>query len=142
MPVTQMFQPPGYPLAQAPVFDMGLLIAGTAATATQSTVDINTFAFKGATVILDVSSAGTSSLQVQIQGKDYSNSGNYWTLLQSSAISANGTTAHTLYPGITAATGANASTAVSMILPQWIRIRVVAGNANPATYTVGAVLTT
>lgn len=142
MAATGLALPPTYGVSQAPVFDMGLVIAGAAVTTTQSTADLNTLNFKGITVILDVSAAGTSSLTVQVQGKDFSNSGNYWTLLGSSAVSANGTTAHTLYPGITAATAANGNTSVSMILPMWIRIRVVAGNANAATYTVGAVLTT
>jgi hypothetical protein len=142
MPVTQMFLPPTYGLSQAPVFDMGLVIGAAGATTTQTSPDVNTLNFKGITVILDVSAIGTANLTVQVQGKDFSNSGNYFTILASSGITANGTTAHTVYPGITAATAPNGSTAVSIILPVWLRIRVVAGNANAATYTVGAVLTT
>ena len=144
MPVTSLFLPPTYPLAQAPVYDMGLVVSGTASTATVASPDINTFAFKGITVILNVSSAGTGSLAVQIQGKDYSNSGNYFTLLASGNITATGTTAHTLYPGINqpGTQPANGNSSVSMILPQWIRIQVIANNANPTTWTLGAVLTT
>lgn len=142
MPATGIYLPPTYPYAQAPVFDMGLVINGAAATTTQVSQDINTMSFKGITVVLDVSAVGTGSVTVQVQGKDASNSGNYYTLLASGNITANGTTAHSLYPGITVASGANANTGVSGILPMWIRVRVVANNANPATYTVGAVLTT
>lgn len=138
----KLFLPPTYGLSQAPVFDMGTVLTGAAATVTQASPDINTLNFKGLTVILDVSAIGTASLTVLVQGKDASNSGNYWTLLLSSAITANGTTAHTLYPGITAATAPNGNTSVSNILPVYLKISVVAGNANPANYTVGAVLTT
>ncbi len=142
MPANQLYLPPTYGLQQAPVFDMGLVMQGVARTTTQASPDINTLNFKGLTVIFDVPSIGTASLTVAVEGKDYSNSGNYWTLLASSAITANGTTAHTIYPGITAATAANGNTSVSNILPVWLRIRVIAGNGNPASYTVGAVLTT
>lgn len=138
----KLFLPPTYGLSQAPVFDMGTVLSGVAQTASQNSADINTLNFKGLTIILDVSSIGTASLTVQVQGKDFSNSGNYWTLLASSAITANGTTAHTLYPGITPATAANSNTSVSNILPVYLRIQILAGNANPCTYTVGAVLTT
>lgn len=146
MPAQQLYKPPTYGLQQAPVFDMGLVLPSvygtTGITTTQASPDINTLNFKGITVIFDVSSIGTASLTVAVEGKDYSNSGNYFTLLTSSAITANGTTSHTMYPGITPATAANGNTAVNSILPVWLRIRVIAGNANAATYTVGAILTT
>jgi hypothetical protein len=135
------FSPPQFPLGQAPTFDMGTLIPAVAATTTQQSADYYAQNFKGITVVLDVTSIGTASLTVSIQGKD-SVTGKYFTLLASSAITANGTTAHIVYPGITPATGANANTAVSTILPAAFRVVVTAGNGNPATYTVGAVLTT
>lgn len=144
MPATQLYLPPTYGLQQAPVFDMGLVMSASGRTTTQASPDINTLNFKGITVVLDVSSAGTASLTVAVEGKDFSNSGNYWTLLASGAITANGTTAHTLYPGIFQPTTqpAGGNSAVSTILPVWLRIRIIAGNANPASYTVGAILTT
>lgn len=148
MPATQLNKPPTYGLQQAPVFDMGLVLpqtyGTTGMTTTQVSQDINTLNFKGITVILDVSSIGIASLTVAIEGKDYSNSGNYFTLLNSGAITANGTTSHTLYPGIfqPGSQPANGNSAVSSILPVWLRVRVIHGNANPATYTVGGILTT
>jgi hypothetical protein len=136
--------PPTYGVQQAPVFDMGTALTAAARTTTQWTPDINTLNFKGITVILDASVIGTASLTVVVEGKDYSNSGNYWPLLTSGAITAIGTTAHTLYPGIFQPTTqpANGNSAVSTILPVWLRIRVAVGNANPASYSVGAILTT
>jgi len=148
VPATKLALPPTYGLQQAPVFDLGLVLptvyGTTGMTTTQVSPDINTLNFKGLTVILDVSNAGTASLTVAVEGKDYSNSGNYFTLLNSGAITANGTTSHTIYPGISqpGTQPANGNSAVSTILPVWLRVRVVHGNANPATYTVGAILTT
>lgn len=145
MPANKIYLPPTYGLQQAPVFDMGLVMAGVNQTLVQTGQDINTLNFKGLTVILDVSTnaGGLGSLVVSVQGKDFSNSGNYFTLLTSGAISAVGTTSHTIYPGINqpGTQPANGNSAVSNILPVWLRV-VVTGNANPTSYTVGAVLTT
>lgn len=133
--------PPQYSLQQAPTFDMGTVLALTGATTTQASDDFYAQNFKGVTVALDVTSIGTGSLTVSVQGKD-SVSGKYFTLLTSGAITANGTYAHTLYPGVTPASTANANSAAASILPATFRIVVTANNANPTTYTVGAVLTT
>jgi hypothetical protein len=121
---------------------MGQIIPNTTGvTTTQTSSDFYADNFKGITVILDVTAAGTSSLTLSIQGKD-SVSNKYFTLLAGIAITANGTSVYTIYPGITPAAGAATGAAASSILPATFRVVVTATNANPATYTVGAVLTT
>lgn len=142
-----MATPPTYSLTQAPTFDMGLLINAVAATTSQNTPDFFAQHFKGITVILNVTNAGTGSIFVSVQGKD-SVSNNYWNLIAGSAvnnITTNGTYVYTLYPGINQALPAGTNQALSQastILPAQFRILVTANNANPMTYTVSAVLTT
>lgn len=129
--------PPTYSLAQAPVYDLGAIIVGTAATTSQTSADIYGQNFKGITVVLDTTAIGTGSITLTIQGRD-SASGKYWTLLAGAAVTTNTTNVYTIYPGITATNNVSASS----ILPAWFRVLVTANNANAATYTVGAVLTT
>lgn len=144
MPASGIYLPPTYGVQQAPVFDMGLVLSGAAVTTTQSSADINTLNFKGITVILNVSNIGTGSVSVAVDGKDFSNSANYFNLLTSGAQTSNGCTSHTIYPGINqpGTQPANGNSAASMILPVWLRVRIIANNANATTWTVGAILTT
>lgn len=129
--------PPTYSLAQAPTYDMGAVIIASGATTTQTSSDFFAQNFKGITVVLDMTTVGTGSVTLTIQGKD-SASGKYFTLLSGAAVVTNSTNVYTIYPGITATTNVSASN----ILPAWFRILVTANNANATTYTVGAVLTT
>lgn len=129
--------PPQYTVAQAPTFDMGAVLVSSAATTTQQTADIYAQNFKGITVVLDMTVAGTGSVTLTIQGKD-SASGKYFTLLAGAAVVTNSTNVYTLYPGITATTNVSGSG----ILPAIFRILVTANNVNATTYTVGVVLTT
>jgi hypothetical protein len=140
--------PPTYPLGSAPVHDMELVLVGTAQTTTQKTADIQGTNFKGITVVLDMTAAGTGSVFLTIEGKDTA-SGKYFPILAGDAthaIAVNGTFVYTVYPGITAVvpplTASAGSASASGILPATFRIAVTAVNANPTTYTVGAVLTT
>lgn len=136
--------PPNYTLAQAPTFDMGLVQPGVNVSGVQSSSDIYAQNFKGVTVIVDLSvnAGGLGSLVVAIQGKDTA-SGKYFNLLTSGALATVGTYVFTIYPGInhTTTPTANSSANASGILPATFRITVT-GNANPTTYTIGAVLTT
>lgn len=131
------FTPPQYTLAQAPTFDMGAVITAVGVTADQKTPDFYAQNFKGITVVLDMTTVGTGSVTLSIQGKD-SASGKYFTLLAGAAVVSNVTNVYTLYPGIVTTTNVS----ISGILPAVFRILVTANNANPTTYTVGAVLTT
>lgn len=115
--------------------DIGAVLTGTAATASQNTPDFVGGAQRGVKVVFDVTNAGTGSVTLTIQGKDPA-SGKYYTLLAGVAVVANGTAVYTVYPGITAAANVSASD----VLPKVWRILVTANNANPVTYTVGACL--
>lgn len=109
------------------------LLASAARTTTQTVADQTNFNGRGVVVTLDVTSAGTGSITLEIDYKDPV-SGKYLPLLTGAAVVANGTTQYTVYPGITAA----ANAAASMILPRTWRVVVTANNANPVTYSVGA----
>lgn len=84
-------------------------------------------------MVLNVTSAGTGSVTLSIQGKDAA-SGQYYAMLTGAAVTSNGTTVYTVYPGLTAV----ANTTVSDVLPATWRVVMTANNANATTYTVGA----
>jgi hypothetical protein len=68
-------------------------------------------------------------------GKDKA-SGKYYTLLAGAAVVTNSTNRYTVRPGAAAVANLSASD----VLPAEWRIQVVANNANPCSYTVGAVM--
>lgn len=70
---------------------------------------------------------------MSIQAKDPA-SGTYTTLLASAAIVTNVMTVLTVYPGLPVTTNVSAND----VLPRQWRVSVVANNANPANYSVGA----
>jgi hypothetical protein len=111
------------------------LISATGVTVNQGSGDLINYNSRGVKVALNMTVVGTGSVTLSIQGKDLT-SGAYYTILTGAAVTVNGLTVYTLYPGVT--TAANA--AVSDILPRTWRVVVTAGNANPTTYTVGASL--
>lgn len=103
-----------------------------------SGIKLNDF-MAGIHVVLDVTvNAGTAaSITLTIQGFDAS-SGQYYTLLASSAVTAVGTTVYKIFPGAPVTTNVS----VNDIVPYKWRVLVTHGNANPITYTVGASLIT
>lgn len=133
-----MALPPGYPLNGPPVFDMGLILSGTATAANNNTADICNNVFKGITLVYNVTAIAAGSITFTIQGKDTASLG-YFTLLASTAVAAPtaAPTTLTIYPGITP--GANVAS--SGILPAFFRI-LVTTVTGPVTYTVSASLTT
>jgi hypothetical protein len=87
-----------------------------------------------AVVVLDVTAVtSTPSLVLTILGIDKA-SGKTWTILTSAAIATAVTTIFRVGLGITPAAGL----AVNDILPPVWQVVVTAGNANSATYSVGA----
>jgi hypothetical protein len=87
---------------------------------------------RGLKLTVDITAnAGAFTFTVTIQGKDPL-SGKYYTLLQSAALAANGTTILTVYPGVTPA----ANVAVSDVLPSTWRVSVTLATSN-ATATIG-----
>lgn len=110
-----------------------VVLASAAQTTTQTQADQTNYGGRGVVVILDVTSAGTGSITLEIDGKDPA-SGKYYAILTGVAVVANSTTVYRVYPGLTAAANATASD----VLPRTWRIKVTANNANPVTYSVGA----
>lgn len=102
-------------------------------TTTQTSSDHNNNNHRGAFFVLVVTSAGTGSITLSVQGKDPV-SGNYFTLLTGAAVTTNSTNLYTVYPGATVA----ANAAVSIPVPHTWRVVVTANNANTITYSVGA----
>ena len=89
----------------------------------------------GCTVVLDITVApGAETLTVFIEGKD-ATSGQYYTILSSSAKSAVSTTRLTVQPG-----GLNTNNvAVNDSLPDVYRVRVVHSASGSWTYSVNVV---
>ena len=89
----------------------------------------------GAEVYLNVSSAGTGSITLTIQGIDPA-SGTAYTVLTGTAVTGNGLNRYFVFPGATT----TANTSVNDMMPYSWRIVVTANNANPVSYSVGVTL--
>lgn len=109
------------------------LVTAQGATTTQNSADQTNITGRGVKVVLDMTSAGTGSITLLLQGKDLA-SGKYYTLLAGAAVLANGTIIYSVYPGIPAVANVSAND----VLPKIWRVQVVANNTNPTTYTVGS----
>lgn len=91
----------------------------------------------GLVVVIDATAVtATGSVTVLIEGVDR-NSGKTWTLLQSSAIAATGTTVLRVHPQLTAA----ANLVAKDVLPPVFRVTCTHANAVSVTYSVSAYLT-
>ena len=113
--------------------DLFGFLPGVGATASQNSPDLANPYGRGVKVIVNVTAIGTGSITVSIQAKD-PGSGAYVTLLSSAAIIANGVVVLTVYPGLAVTLNVSAND----ILSKTWRVAVVANNANPANYSVGA----
>lgn len=112
------------------------LLASSARTATVNSSDQNNYNWRGAHIIINVTSiTATPSVVPTIEGRDPI-SGTYYTLLTGVAITATGLTVLKIYPGITAL--ANGST--NDILPRYWRVTMTHGDADSITYSVAAML--
>lgn len=108
------------------------LLASTARTTSQTGADTDNLNYRGIHVVLDMTTAGTGSVTLTIQGKDEA-SGKYYTILAGAAVTTNSTNVYKVYPGATASANAVAND----VIPRTFRIIVTANNANSATYSVG-----
>ena len=108
------------------------LLASASRTTSQTGADTTNYNHAGIHAVLDMTTVGTGSVTLTIQGKDEA-SGKYYTILAGAAVTTNSTNVYKVYPGITAAANASASD----VLPRTFRIIVTANNANAATYSVG-----
>ncbi len=111
------------------------VLASAARTTTQTQADQTNYNHRGIVVVLDMTTVGTGSVTLEIDGKDPV-SGKYYALLTGAAVTTNVTNIYRVYPGLTAAANATAND----ILPRTWRVKVTANNANSATYSVGAML--
>lgn len=110
------------------------VFASAARTTLQNSSDLVNYNGRGVIVVIDVTAiADSPSLTVTIKGKD-TLSGKYYTLLASAAIATVSTTVLMVYPGVTVA----ANAAASAPLPRIWRVEVAVGDADSATYSIGA----
>lgn len=110
------------------------VLPSEARTTAQTSEDFENMDNRGLKLVIDVTAIGTApSLTVTIQGKDHV-SGKYYDILASVALTVAGTTVLTVYPDSTAA----ANVTKNDVIPRLWRVSVAAGNADSATYSIGA----
>jgi hypothetical protein len=110
----------------------GTLIPSAAYTATVTSNDMDAANYVGVHVIINISSYTSGTFTCTIQGKDPV-SGNYYTILASSALNSAATTVLRVYPGI----AASANAAASDFIPKTWRITCVGATTPIATLSVG-----
>ena len=108
------------------------VFASAAQTTTQTSADQLNVNGHCLHVILNVTSAGTGSVTLSINGKDPA-SGVYYNLLTGVAVTTNSTNVYKIGPALTAAANAVANDWV----PRTFQIVVTANNSNSMTYSVG-----
>jgi hypothetical protein len=89
----------------------------------------------GIEVVIDMTTVGTGSISVFIEGSapsKISAPAGWYTILASAAITTNIVTVLTVHPGVTDAANSKAGRS----LPKKFRVRVVHNNANAAIYSV------
>ncbi len=108
--------------------------ASAARTATPTAVTVPTGRYRYLDLTLDLTAlAATPSLVVTVDARD-SASGKFYNLITSAAITTVSTNTYRVGPGLTAA----ANLVANFVLPDSIRVTVTHGDADSATYTVGA----
>ena len=110
-------------------------LASAARTGTQTQADQDAQqvgGYRGIKVTLDMTTAGTGSVTLTVQGKDPT-SGKYYTILAGAAVTTNVTNIYTVYPGL----AVTANVSANDVLPRVWRLLVTANNGNSATYSVG-----
>jgi hypothetical protein len=88
---------------------------------------------RGVIVTIKVTAAASASITPTIQGYDRA-SDSWYTILVGTAIASVSTTHLRVHPDLTAASNLIAKD----VLPFRWRLSIVAGNANPITYSIGA----
>lgn len=114
----------------------GALVTLAASAASGNSGDLTNLDARGLHLGINITAltGTTPTLTVIIEGKDTA-SGQYYTLLTSTALAAVAFTLLSVYPGITA----SANIAASQVLPRTYRIRyTIAGTTPAVTATIGA----
>lgn len=114
----------------------GTALASAARTTTQTLADIDTTGCQYLNVVLDMTTVGTGSVTLTINGKDPA-SGKYYLILSGAAVTSNTTNRYKVGPTVTASANAIAQD----YLPKTIQLVVTANNANSATYSLGYSIT-
>lgn len=109
------------------------LLASAAHTTTQTSADLlNYNGLSMLDLILDVTTPGTGSITVTINGKDPA-SGKYYLLLGGAAVTTTTTNRYRVGPYLAAV----ANSIAQDVLPRVFQVVVTANNANSMTYSVG-----
>jgi hypothetical protein len=108
------------------------LLPSLSRTTTQTSADLQNLGGNKIVVVLDMTTVGTGSVTVTINGKD-SASGKYYLLLSGAAVTTNSTNRYIVGNGVTS----TANVSVNDVLPSVFQIVVTANNANAAVYSVG-----
>lgn len=112
------------------------VFASATRTATANANDQENEVGRGAVIVVDVTAvAATPSVVFKIQGKD-PESGAYYDILTSAAVTGVSTNVYRVYPGLTAVANLTAND----LLPRTWRVRAEHGDADSITYSVGALL--
>lgn len=111
-------------------------LASASRTTTQTLTDIDTTGCAFLNVVLDMTTVGTGSVTLTINGKDPA-SGKYYLILSGAAVITNSTNRYKVGPNVTASANAIAQD----YLPKTIQLVVTANNANAATYSLGYSIT-
>jgi hypothetical protein len=115
----------------------GTAIASGARTATNNSSDLNNNNARGVTIMLNVTSAGTGSIQVNVQGKDPVSAGYYKLAADPTAVTTAALFVYEFYPGASTAAAGGVTARTACSLPRTFRVIVTHGNANSMTYSVG-----
>lgn len=107
------------------------LIASAARTATTTSDEQHNLRQRGVIVTVNVTSAGTGNITATIERWDPV--AGWVTVLASAALTTDGATTLTVYPGFTPVSNSVASA----VLPRKWRVKVTHNNANSITYAVG-----
>lgn len=118
-------------VVQASVNESCILLPSLARTETNQTEEQHNLRQRGVIVTVGITSAGTGSITATIERWDPV--AGWVTVLASAALTTDGNTTLTVYPGFTPSTNAVASA----VLPRKWRVKVTHNNANTITYSVG-----
>jgi hypothetical protein len=120
---------PAYPTANTGA----LITLANAGNVTVSSPDQTNAFSRGAIVVTNLTDVAAGNVTVKVQGKDEA-SGVYYDLLDSAALTGNGTTVMTVYPGATVTANVSADSP----LPATWRVQAIVSSNGNVTGTVGA----
>lgn len=113
---------------------IGTLLSSAARTSTADSSDVNNTSYRGAHIVINVSSYTSGQWTPIVQGKDPV-SGSYYTILTGPTLASTGTTIIKVYPGLMAQSADDPI--ANDFLPRTWRIRMLGGATPSATFSVG-----